>query len=104
VAVTRQYQELMGRARAIPFLKRQAFDLDSDVVATSLDGLFDVFGQEEQKIRTNPAARATALLKHVFGRSGCLALAQRSVDHPEDSPHVMPPVVTSRPVWSVCTA
>lgn len=27
-----------------------------------------------------------------------------SVDHPEDSTRVMPPVVTSRPVWSVCTA
>jgi len=68
VGVTRQYQELMGRAQAIPFLKSQAFDLDSYVVAKSLDGLFDVLGQEEQKIRTNPAARATDLLKQVFGR------------------------------------
>jgi hypothetical protein len=37
------------------------------VVARSLDGLFYVLGQEEQKIRTNPAARATDLLKQVFG-------------------------------------
>jgi len=38
------------------------------VVAKSLDGLFYVLAQEEQKIRTNPAARATDLLKQVFGR------------------------------------
>jgi hypothetical protein len=68
VGVTRQYQELMGRAQAIPFLKSQTFDLDHYVVAKSLDGLFFVLGQEEQKIRTNPTARATDLLKQVFGR------------------------------------
>jgi hypothetical protein len=68
VGVTRQYQELMGRAQAIPFLKSAPFDLDRYVVAKSLDGLFFVLGQEEQKIRTNPTARATDLLKQVFGR------------------------------------
>jgi Protein of unknown function (DUF4197) len=68
VGVTRQYQELMGRAQAIPFLKSAPFDLDRCVVGKSLDGLFYVLGQEEQKIRTNPTARATDLLKQVFGR------------------------------------
>jgi hypothetical protein len=68
VGVTQQYQELMGRAQAIPFLKSSPFDLDRYVVGKSLDGLFYVLGQEEQKIRTNPAARATDLLKQVFGR------------------------------------
>jgi hypothetical protein len=68
VGVTRQYKELMGRAQAIPFLKSEALDLDHYVVGKSLDGLFYVLGQEEQKIRTNPAARATDLLKQVFGR------------------------------------
>jgi hypothetical protein len=58
----------MGRTQAIPFLKSQPFDLDRYVVGKSLDGLFYVLGQEEQKIRTNPAARATDLLKQVFGR------------------------------------
>jgi len=37
------------------------------VVSKSLDGLFLVLGQEEQKIRTNPAAQVTPLLKQVFG-------------------------------------
>jgi hypothetical protein len=68
VGVTRQYKELMGHAPAIPFLKSDTFDLNRYVVAKSLDGLFYVIGQEEQKIRTNPAARATDLLKQVFGK------------------------------------
>jgi hypothetical protein len=68
VGVTRQYKELMGRAQTIPFLKSETFDLDRYVVGKSLDGLFYVLGQEEQKIRTNPAARATDLLKQVFGK------------------------------------
>ena len=68
VGVTRQYEQLMGRAKAIPFMKTEAADINSYVVAKSLDGLFFVVGQEEQKIRKNPAARITPLLKEVFGR------------------------------------
>jgi hypothetical protein len=68
VEVTRQYQELMRPAQAIPFLKSQTFHLEHYVVTKSLDGLFYVLGQGEQKIRTNLAARATDLLKQVFGR------------------------------------
>ncbi len=68
VGVTRQYQDLIGRFQAIPFMKLEAFDLDRYVVGKALDGLFHVVAQEEIKIRTNPAARVTDLLKEVFGR------------------------------------
>ena len=68
VGVTRQYKDLVGRFQAIPFVKTEAYDIDQYVVAKSLDGLFYVLGQEEQKIRTNPAARVTDLLKEVFGK------------------------------------
>ncbi len=44
------------------------FDLDKYVVGKTLDGLFYMLGQEEIKIRTNPAAQTTALLKEVFSR------------------------------------
>jgi Protein of unknown function (DUF4197) len=66
VGVTRQYQDLVGRFQAIPFAKSTAFDLDHYVVSKALAGLFYMVGEEEKKIRTNPAARATALLKEVF--------------------------------------
>jgi hypothetical protein len=68
VGVTRQYNELLGRARGIPFLDVEAYDLDSYVVGKGLDGLFHVVGEEERKIRTNPSARVTDLLREVFGR------------------------------------
>lgn len=68
VGVTRQYNELVGKYQAIPFVKKETFDLDHYVVTKALDGLFLVVGQEEQKIRTNPAARVTDLLKEVFGK------------------------------------
>ena len=42
-------------------------DINSYVVKKSLDGLFYEVGQEEVKIRTNPAAQVTPLLKQVFG-------------------------------------
>jgi hypothetical protein len=35
---------------------------------SALDGLFYMIGQEEKKIRTNPAAGVTDLLKSVFGK------------------------------------
>jgi hypothetical protein len=38
------------------------------VTTKGLDGLFHVLGEEEKKIRTNPAARVTDLLKEVFAK------------------------------------
>ncbi len=67
VGVTRQYQDLFGRAQSIPFLSLEAFDLDRYVVGRALDGLFHMVGDEEKKIRTNPSARVTDLLREVFG-------------------------------------
>jgi hypothetical protein len=68
VGVTRQYKELVGRYESIPFVKKETFDLDQYVVTRALDGLFHVLGDEEKKIRTNPSARVTDLLKEVFGK------------------------------------
>lgn len=68
VGVTRQYKELVGKYQSIPFVQELTFDLDEYVVTKALDGLFYVVGEEERKIRTNPAARVTDLLKEVFGQ------------------------------------
>jgi hypothetical protein len=67
VGVTRQYNELVGYYEKIPFVKKESFDLDHYVVTKALDGLFHVVGEEETKIRKNPTARTTDLLKEVFG-------------------------------------
>ena len=68
VGVTRQYNQLVGRARAIPFLKSELLDINEYVVSKALDGLFYVLAEEERKIRKDPAARITELLKEVFGK------------------------------------
>lgn len=68
VGTVKQYNELLGQAKTIPFLKTESFDLDRYVVGKALDGLFHVVGDEERKIRTDPAARVTSLLKEVFAK------------------------------------
>jgi len=68
VGTARQYNELFGQAKAIPFLKTENYDLDRYVVGKALDGLFRVVGDEERKIRSDPAARVTSLMKEVFGK------------------------------------
>ena len=67
MGVTRKYQELENRARSIPFAKILSLDLDQYVTDQALDGLFLMLAEEERKIRTDPAARVTDLLKDVFG-------------------------------------
>ena len=69
VGVTRKYQELAQPVESIPFAKGTVPDLDGYVTDGALNGLFYMLGQEEKKIRENPAARATDLLKKVFGGS-----------------------------------
>lgn len=68
VGVTRQYNELVGQYQSIPLVQSLGFDLNSYVVTRALDGLFRVLGDAERKIRTNPAARVTDLLRQVFKR------------------------------------
>lgn len=69
VGVTRAYKEMLGKyTSAVPFAPTASLDLDHYVTSKSLDGLFYMVGQEEKKIRTDPAARVTELLKEVFGK------------------------------------
>jgi hypothetical protein len=68
--VTQQYEALAGKASQlswISFGNSSSLDIDTYVVNKALDGLFYMLGQQEKEIRTNPAARTTALLKQVFG-------------------------------------
>ena len=67
VGVTRAYKNMIDKYTTNPFVKAESLDLDHYVTEKSLDGLFYMVGQEEKKIRSDPAARATDLLKTVFG-------------------------------------
>lgn len=69
VGVIQQYKQLQGSYQSLPFASSlPSFDIESYVVGKALDGLFFVLGEQERKIRTDPAAQVTSLLKQVFGK------------------------------------
>ena len=68
VGVTGLYQEIVSQPLVSMTLGQSLPDLDHYVTGKALDGLFLLMADEEKKIRTDPAARTTDLLKQVFGR------------------------------------
>lgn len=65
--VTAKYNDVIGKYRSLPFSNKvQVPDVEQYVLDKTLNGLFLILGQEETKIRTQPAARVTNLLKEVF--------------------------------------
>lgn len=66
VGALKIYSDLMGRYNAIPLVPKQDFDSEAYVTQCALNGLFKVLADEEKKIRQDPAARTTELLKRVF--------------------------------------
>ena len=68
VGVTPNYKQIVQKYESIPLVKTVSFDLDDYVTHTALEGLFQMVAEEEKKIRTDPGARVTKLLKTVFGK------------------------------------
>jgi hypothetical protein len=69
VGVIQQYKQLQSSYQSVPFASSlPSVDIESYVVSKALDGLFLVLGEQQKKIRTNPAAQVTDLLKKVFGK------------------------------------
>jgi hypothetical protein len=66
VGVVKQYNQFMQNPMAAK--AGGGFNLDQYVVGKALDGLFYMMGEEEKKIRKDPAAQTTSLLKEVFGK------------------------------------
>ncbi len=67
--VTAAYKRMAGQAGNMlsGFVDSGSLDLDQHVTTGAVDGLFLKLAEEEQRIRENPAARSTELLKKVFG-------------------------------------
>ena len=68
VGVTSAYQAMIGKMPVLSLVKPDSVDLDHHVTTKALDGLFYMVGEEEAKIRANPVARTTDLLKKVFAK------------------------------------
>jgi len=69
VGVSRLYTRVADTYNSLPLAGTQKMvDLEDYVTDKTLAGLFTVLGTEERKIRQDPLARTTDLLKKVFGR------------------------------------
>lgn len=68
VDVTKKYQDMVSvpAVQNISGMLNKNLELDDYVTNKALKGLFILLAQEEKKIRENPAARTTELLKKVF--------------------------------------
>tara|TARA_R110002049_G_scaffold50979_4_gene144642 strand:- start:1500 stop:2261 length:762 start_codon:yes stop_codon:yes gene_type:complete len=67
VGTTKYYNDLTGKVAALPLVGKEVnLDLPDYVTEQALNGLFTMIAVEEKKIRENPAARTTELLKQVF--------------------------------------
>lgn len=70
VGLYRTYEEIKTLYERIPLTTMPAPDLERHVTDRALAGLFTELAKEEAKIRADPAARTTALLRRVFGSVG----------------------------------
>lgn len=68
--VTSTYQSITKKLGSFSsFLQPNSLDVDEYVTTEALNGLFEMVAQEEIRIREDPIARSTDLLKKVFGRN-----------------------------------
>jgi hypothetical protein len=65
---TKYYSDLVGTYNKVPFVEKVNPNLDDYATSLALKGLFTLVEKEEGNIRKNPTARATDLLKKVFGQ------------------------------------
>ena len=68
VDATRYWKDLITTYNKIPLVRKMNPDLPQYVTQKALDGLFVMISKEELRIRKDPAARTSELLKKVFGK------------------------------------
>jgi len=68
VNATKYWGDLITAYNKIPLVKKMNPNLTEYVTGKAIDGLFVMIAKEELKIRQNPAARTSELLKKVFGK------------------------------------
>ena len=68
VKVTSYWQPLASAYNKLPLVKKQNPNLDEYVTEKAINGLMLLIADEEIKIRKDPSARVSDLLKKVFGK------------------------------------
>ncbi len=67
VKVTSYWNPLVTKYNKLPGVKKQNPDLEAYVTQRAIAGLFLLVADEEAKIRKDPMARVSDILKKVFG-------------------------------------
>ena len=67
VEVTKYWNPLASRYNQLPLTRKMNPNLEEYVTQKAIEGLFYLVAQEELKIRKDPMARVTDILKKVFG-------------------------------------
>jgi hypothetical protein len=67
VQATKYWEDLIKTYNKLPLVKKMNPDLTAYVTQKAIDGLFVMVAKEELKIRKDPAARTSELLRKVFG-------------------------------------
>lgn len=68
VGVSKIYGQIISKYDALPFKSKPNLALDDYITGKALDAMFAVLADEEKKIRQDPAARTSELLKKVFSQ------------------------------------
>jgi hypothetical protein len=68
VALAEKYNAVAERASRFGLVKPEDANLQQHVTGKALDGLYLMIGEEERKIRRDPVATGSAILRKVFGR------------------------------------
>lgn len=67
VGLAEKYNRLAGRVTNLGLVKKEDATIQQYVTRKALDGLYFVIGEEERKIRQDPAGSGSAILGKVFG-------------------------------------
>jgi hypothetical protein len=67
VTLARHYERYAEKGVTLGVMSPEEADLDGYVTRKALEGLFVVLAQEERRLRADPAAAGTALIRKVFG-------------------------------------
>ena len=67
LALADKYNAVAGKAAGMGLVKKEDANVQQYVTGKALDGLYLMIGEEERKIRKDPVATGSAILKKVFG-------------------------------------
>jgi len=67
VGLAEQYNSLAGQGVQLGLIRQDQSTIEGYVTRKALDGLYFMIGEEEKKIRQDPAGSGSAILRKVFG-------------------------------------